>query len=381
MTRRAAFLDRRGWTRPITGRTPTSSSPRNRLPVQVTLTDGKVELEHSPAVWRRRCGVCAASHVWVGWPGTVVPPEYEIRVGKRLAADDLYPVFLSREEEEGFYGRICNDSIWPLFHYLPGRFSFAQDAWDRYVDVNERFADAIARALHARASRLGARLPADARARGAARGGAPTCRSASSCTSRSRRPRSTACCRRASRSCAGCSAPTTSASTPATTRGTSARRCLRVLGIDSEPDVVEHEGRARRHRRRPDRHRRRELPRDARGSGDRSRPGRDRGALRGPAADPRRRAARLHERDPAEAAGVRAVPRAGSGARADDDDAPDPRPLPAREPRVPRSSATRSSSRSPTSTAASASPAGRPSSTCTGASRRRSSSRSTGAPT
>ena len=45
-----------------------------------------------------------------------------------------------------------------------------------------------------------------------------------SSTSRSRRPRCTGCCPRASSSCAACSAPTTSASRSATTRATSARR-------------------------------------------------------------------------------------------------------------------------------------------------------------
>jgi trehalose 6-phosphate synthase/phosphatase len=116
----------------------------NRLPVQVTLTNGKVQMEHSPGGLAAALRGVRGSHVWVGWPGAVVPPEYEIRVGKRLASEGLHPVFLSAEEEEGFYGRICNDSIWPLFHYLPGRFSFSQDAWSKYVDVNERFADAIA---------------------------------------------------------------------------------------------------------------------------------------------------------------------------------------------------------------------------------------------
>jgi len=116
----------------------------NRLPVQVTVADGKVTTEHSPGGLAAALRGLRSSHIWVGWPGAPVPPEYEIRVRKKLAGDDLYPVFLSAEEEEGFYGRICNDSIWPLFHYLPGKFSFSQEAWSRYVAVNERFAETIA---------------------------------------------------------------------------------------------------------------------------------------------------------------------------------------------------------------------------------------------
>ena len=63
---------------------------------------------------------------WVGWPGTVVPP-----------------VLLSPDEEEDFYNRVCNDTLWPLFHYFSDRLRITPEAWQRYVEVNQRFADAI----------------------------------------------------------------------------------------------------------------------------------------------------------------------------------------------------------------------------------------------
>ena len=80
---------------------------------------------------------------WVGWPGTVVPPALEKRVRNRLAKDHLDPVFLSAEEEEDFYGKVCNDTLWPLFHYFQDRLRITPEAWKRYVEVNERFADTI----------------------------------------------------------------------------------------------------------------------------------------------------------------------------------------------------------------------------------------------
>jgi trehalose 6-phosphate synthase/phosphatase len=116
----------------------------NRLPVRIAVTNGAVEAEPSSGGLAAALSGVGGSRRWVGWPGTVIPYELEADVRDRLAADGLHPVFLSAEEEEDFYGRICNDSIWPLFHYLPDRFSFTQEAWARYVDVNERFADAIA---------------------------------------------------------------------------------------------------------------------------------------------------------------------------------------------------------------------------------------------
>jgi trehalose 6-phosphate synthase/phosphatase len=80
---------------------------------------------------------------WIGWPGTVVPQALEKRVGTRLSKDNLFPVFLSQDEEEDFYGRVCNDTLWPLFHYFQGRLRITPEAWARYVEVNERYADVI----------------------------------------------------------------------------------------------------------------------------------------------------------------------------------------------------------------------------------------------
>jgi trehalose 6-phosphate synthase/phosphatase len=81
--------------------------------------------------------------MWVGWPGTVVPQSLEERVARRLARDRLHPILLSAREEEDFYNRVCNDTLWPLFHYFSDRLRITPEAWRRYVDVNERFADAI----------------------------------------------------------------------------------------------------------------------------------------------------------------------------------------------------------------------------------------------
>jgi len=80
---------------------------------------------------------------WVGWPGAVVPPAFQNRVAQRLARDHLYPVLLSPDEEEDFYNRVCNDTLWPLFHYFSDRLRITPEAWQRYVEVNERFAETI----------------------------------------------------------------------------------------------------------------------------------------------------------------------------------------------------------------------------------------------
>ena len=80
---------------------------------------------------------------WIGWPGAVVPAALEKKVSRRLARDQLFPVFLTADEEEDFYGRVCNDTLWPLFHYFQSRLRITPEAWVRYEEVNERYADVI----------------------------------------------------------------------------------------------------------------------------------------------------------------------------------------------------------------------------------------------
>ena len=88
-------------------------------------------------------GAMRGDATWIGWPGAVVPPALEQKVGRRLAKDNLFPVFLTADEEEDFYGKVCNDTLWPLFHYFSDRLRITPEAWARYVEVNERFANTI----------------------------------------------------------------------------------------------------------------------------------------------------------------------------------------------------------------------------------------------
>ena len=116
----------------------------NRLPIRFTL-DGTTGSTSSPrpAASPPRSQAVRGDAVWIGWPGTVVPEALEADVTQRLAEDNLAPVFLSADEEEDFYGRVCNDTLWPLLHYFGDRLRLTPEAWQRYVHVNERFADVI----------------------------------------------------------------------------------------------------------------------------------------------------------------------------------------------------------------------------------------------
>ena len=64
-----------------------------------------------------------------------VPPEHPSYTLRR--------VWLSKEEEQGYYYGFANEGLWPLCHIAHVRPVFRSSDWDQYVKVNQRFADAV----------------------------------------------------------------------------------------------------------------------------------------------------------------------------------------------------------------------------------------------
>ena len=64
-----------------------------------------------------------------------VPPGEESYVVRR--------VWLSEEEEQGYYYGFANEGLWPLCHVAHARPVFRSEDWEYYVRVNERFARAV----------------------------------------------------------------------------------------------------------------------------------------------------------------------------------------------------------------------------------------------
>ena len=55
----------------------------------------------------------------------------------------LRRVWLSKEEEEGYYYGFSNEGLWPLCHIAHTRPLFRADDWRHYQEVNQKFADAL----------------------------------------------------------------------------------------------------------------------------------------------------------------------------------------------------------------------------------------------
>ncbi|HZD76704.1 MAG TPA: trehalose-6-phosphate synthase [Acidobacteriaceae bacterium] len=67
-------------------------------------------------------------------------PPYEPRYTLRR-------VWLTKEEEEGYYYGFANEGLWPLCHMAHTRPTFRASDWEFYNKVNARFADAISKEI------------------------------------------------------------------------------------------------------------------------------------------------------------------------------------------------------------------------------------------
>ena len=87
--------------------------------------------------------------VWIAWGSGDADRETADANGRvQVPPDDpsytLRRVFLEKADVDGYYEGFANSALWPLCHMLTQHFDPRSDYWDRYRDVNERFADAVA---------------------------------------------------------------------------------------------------------------------------------------------------------------------------------------------------------------------------------------------
>ncbi|ORV07470.1 trehalose-phosphate synthase [Mycolicibacterium canariasense] len=117
----------------------------NRLPIdQVRLPDGTTTWKRSPGglvtalepLLRKQRGA------WIGWPGVPDSDEQPI-VQEGL---QLFPVRLSAEDVAEYYEGFSNATLWPLYHDVIVKPEYRREWWERYVEVNRRFAEATSKA-------------------------------------------------------------------------------------------------------------------------------------------------------------------------------------------------------------------------------------------
>ena len=93
--------------------------------------------------------LCACNGTWVAQgSGTADKETVDGHDRMKVPPDDprytLRRVWLSPEEEEGYYYGFANEGLWPLCHMAHTRPTFRASDWEYYNKVNARFADALA---------------------------------------------------------------------------------------------------------------------------------------------------------------------------------------------------------------------------------------------
>jgi len=128
----------------------------NRLPVtahangpHVRLADASGGVATGLRAHHQRSG-----GLWIGWPGEVSPwtTTQRAELDRQLREREIVPVHLSQDHIERYYHGFANRVLWPLFHYLIDRVPVDAAGWGAYRQVNEAFADAVAREHRATAS-------------------------------------------------------------------------------------------------------------------------------------------------------------------------------------------------------------------------------------
>ncbi len=123
----------------------------NREPyVHQRMADGTIEVQHpaSGLVTALEPIMRACSGVWVAHgSGTAdretVDSSDHVRVPPEEESYHIRRVWLSEEEQQGYYYGFSNEGLWPLCHMAHARPIFRAEDWRQYQIVNQKFADAV----------------------------------------------------------------------------------------------------------------------------------------------------------------------------------------------------------------------------------------------
>jgi trehalose-6-phosphate synthase len=112
--------------------------------------DGRIVVRHpaSGLVTAVEPVMRACSGTWIAHgSGTADRDAVDAHDRLRVPPDDpmytLRRVWLTPEEEQGYYYGLANEGLWPLCHVAHVRPVFRESDWEFYREINQRFADAV----------------------------------------------------------------------------------------------------------------------------------------------------------------------------------------------------------------------------------------------
>ncbi|MCW9068341.1 MAG: trehalose-6-phosphate synthase [Sulfurimonas sp.] len=128
----------------------------NRLPVILKKSiDSSYKLSHASGglVTAMTPVLKKYSGVWVGWAGNYLEEDVGVNELLKKEEKDLNykyrPVDISLNDYELYYKGFSNETLWPLFHNMPGYCTFKLNSYKAYQKVNKIFAITIMKNLMA----------------------------------------------------------------------------------------------------------------------------------------------------------------------------------------------------------------------------------------
>ena len=123
----------------------------NREPyIHERAKDGSIAIVHpaSGLVAALEPVMRACSGVWIAHGGgsadrETVDARFRLKVPPGEESYVLRRVWLSAEQEKGYYYGFSNEGLWPLCHIADARPSFRSEDWKHYQEVNQKFVDAV----------------------------------------------------------------------------------------------------------------------------------------------------------------------------------------------------------------------------------------------
>jgi trehalose 6-phosphate synthase len=123
----------------------------NREPyIHTHTSDGSIEVQHpaSGLVTALEPIMRACSGVWIAHGSgsadrETVDRNDHVRVPPDEESYHIRRVWLTDEEQQGYYYGVSNEGLWPLCHMAHTRPIFRAEDWRQYRIVNQKFADAV----------------------------------------------------------------------------------------------------------------------------------------------------------------------------------------------------------------------------------------------
>lgn len=127
----------------------------NRLPLQIK-KQGSDDITVTPSVGGLATGMKSVHNtgesLWIGWSGLTeeeIGQSLKKKVDDASAIERCVNVPLTKSDVDNYYYGFSNKTIWPLFHYFTEYTEYKKKYWEKYKEVNQKFANVVSQNIEA----------------------------------------------------------------------------------------------------------------------------------------------------------------------------------------------------------------------------------------